>query len=35
MNIYLNLKESCPKDWGNYKFRESIFYWVHQILKKE
>lgn len=21
MNIYLNLKESCPKDWGNYSIR--------------
>lgn len=26
MNIYLNLKESCPKDWGNYKHQEQFVF---------
>lgn len=31
MNIYLNLKESCPKDWGNYSANESKIHEAHKL----
>lgn len=36
MNIYLNLKESCPKDWGNYTIKKNskAFLWTQQNISK-